>query len=314
MERVILDTDIGTNVDDALALTLALLVDQVKIDGITTVYGDVLLRAAIAQKYLNLAGPRGEAVQVFPGCDSPLLGLEVEDPFLGHEGKGIMTDAEMKERPWEDSASLLHGADFIVEMVEANPDEINLVAIGPLTNIALAFIKKPSIAKKIKNLFIMGGCISPGRVVNGRFLSYMEYNVSRDPEAARIVFSSGAPILLVPTDITSQVLFSREDIDALGEVRNPLIEGLTRQLHVWLDIRRMDRVFLHDPLTLALLIDPGFVKIEKKGIRVELSGTYTRGTTLIEPPFFSCGSIIDVAVDVDSTRFQSFLLQQYLEG
>src|SRR3954453_7876576 len=180
--RVILDTDIGTDVDDCLALALILGSPELRLEGITCVYGDVALRARMARRLLELRG-RGE-VPVLQGAHEPLLGLRPVY-WEGHEGQGLVN-------PDDDTPDTGENAvDYLVRTILENPEEIHLVAIGPLTNVALAFKRDPRVVRDLAHLTIMGGVM---RGPQSLHLPYVEHNIRCDPEAAHIVLSAGAPV------------------------------------------------------------------------------------------------------------------------
>ena len=180
-ERIILDTDIGTDVDDALAVALAALSPELTVEGITTVYGDVALRARMAVKILRLLGR--EDIPVLAGAEHVLLRNR---PlwWLGHEGDGLLT-AEDANLPFDPR----HAVDFIIQTVMDNPGEITLVAIGPFTNLAIALAREPRLAENVKNVIIMGGSARLG--ANGMELEYIDHNVKCDPESAALLFTAG---------------------------------------------------------------------------------------------------------------------------
>src|SRR5215213_6732899 len=145
--RAILDTDIGTDPDDALALAFILASPEFKLEGITCVYADAPLRARIAQKLLSL---RGVNIPVRAGASTPLARLQPAY-LAGYEGDGLLDSGE-REMPIHPE----YAPDFIVRTVLENPGEIHIVAIAPLTNIALALLREPRLAEKISYLTIMG--------------------------------------------------------------------------------------------------------------------------------------------------------------
>ncbi|HEX2908484.1 MAG TPA: nucleoside hydrolase, partial [Phototrophicaceae bacterium] len=167
--RTILDTDIGTDVDDCLALALILASPEFQLEGVTCVYGDVLLRARIAKKLLQLRGVTNVPVMV--GARKPLMG---QRPVYweGREGDGLLTAADDYLRPEPEFAP-----DYIARMVMENPGEIHLICIGPLTNAALAFLREPQLAQQLKHLTLMGGVI---RGPHDLSLPYAEHNIICD--------------------------------------------------------------------------------------------------------------------------------------
>lgn len=148
--RVILDTDIGTDVDDWIALALVLSSTELTLEGVTCVYADVAIRARMVLKLMQLRGYTGGA-PVMRGVRDPLLKL---DPlfWMGHEGKGLLEPEDSALEPAPE-----HAVDYIVRTVMANPGQIHLVCIGPLTNAALAFLREPKLAENLAHLTIMGG-------------------------------------------------------------------------------------------------------------------------------------------------------------
>src|SRR5438093_1069757 len=144
---VILDTDIGTDVDDVVALGLLLRAPTVELRAITTVYVDAALRARIVRRVLDVAGRTG--IPIGRGLDQPLLG---RDPFFweGWEGEGFLDDRD------EDAGPLVHAVDLLIETVLAYPGEITIVAIGPLTNLAVAHMREPRLATAVRRIAIMG--------------------------------------------------------------------------------------------------------------------------------------------------------------
>ena len=190
-QQILLDTDIGTDVDDCLALALILASPEVTLTAVTTVYGDARLRGRMVLKLLALRGVSD--VPVVAGAERPLLGRPPVY-WAGHEGQGLLT-------PEDESAGAMHGGashqpseehavDLIVRTVMAHPGEITLIAIGPLTNVALALLKEPRLATNLAGLTVMGGVVGGAGALH---LPWVEHNFRCDPEAAQIVLASGAP-------------------------------------------------------------------------------------------------------------------------
>ncbi|MFQ6094757.1 MAG: nucleoside hydrolase, partial [Candidatus Bathyarchaeia archaeon] len=236
MRKVILDTDIGSDVDDALALALALKSGEIQLEAVTIVYGDVDLRSKIALKMLKLAGVRG--IPVAKGIEKPLL-RERAIFWTGREGEGILKpeDHALKADP-------IHAVDLIISKVMSMRKEITLITIGPLTNLAVAIIKEPSIVENVKEVFVMGGVT---RLIDGLNLPYREHNINCDPEAAKIVFNSGLPITMVPLDVTLKVAINREDLKRIASVHTPFTDAIVSMVEHYLDFQKRDYTWLHDP-------------------------------------------------------------------
>ncbi len=286
--RVIFDTDIGTDVDDILALAFLLGSPEIRIDGVTTVYGDVELRARMVHKVFQLHGT--DDIPVHAGVGQPLLGL---DPVYwpGHEGVGLLSDDDNLPAP-----SATHAVDFLVAQVMANPGEITLLAVGPLTNVATAVIREPGFAKSLKRLVVMGGRIDVSDATSGP----AEHNVKCDPEAAHVVFASGAPIEFVPLDVTLRALVRQEGVEALRRRGTPYHDALADQVARYPGfIARGGRTFLHDPLAAMAVVKPDHLGWTPYNIRVELSGALTRAMTVAQIPDEGRPTTARVAMDLD---------------
>lgn len=296
-KRVILDTDIGTDVDDCLALALALASPELTLEAVTCVYGDVSLRARMVLKLLALRG-RSD-VLVATGVSKPLLGLRPVF-WAGHEGHGLLESGDERLAP-----STIHAVDLITEIVMANPGEIHLVAIGPLTNVALAFLREPKIASSLASLTIMGGVI---RGIGDLGLPYAEHNIKCDPEASHVVFSSGAPITLVPLDVTTKVLVDREGVRRIRAGATPFHDAVAQQVDLYPRFAGSGATLLHDPLALAILVRRDLVTVQRLHVSVELHSHQTAGMTLARTPRRDELGNMDVALGVDAISFREFFL------
>jgi purine nucleosidase len=294
--RVILDTDIGSDVDDCLALALILTSPEIELVGVTCVYGDVLLRARMVLKLLALRGRRD--VPVMMGARQPILGLRPVY-WAGHEGQGLLGPEDEALAPAAE-----HAVDFIVRQVMDNPGEIHLVTIGPLTNAALAILREPHLAANLAHLTIMGGAIrGPGAL----HLPYAEHNVHCDPEAAHAVLSAGAPITLVPLDVTTRVCIGPEGVARIRAGGTPFHDAVAAQVELYPPFRARGYTFLHDPLAVATLIKPGLVGLEPLHVDVELAGRHASGATLARTPTGDAPANAQVALTVDTVGFESLL-------
>ena len=198
-KRVIIDTDPGT--DDAMAIILALNSPELKVEALTVVPGNVDGRQGLenALKIVSLAGRCD--VTIAGGAQHPLNQKLITAQFW--HGKNGLADVELP--PSKCKADPRFGPDLIIELVHKYPHEITLIPVGPLTNIALAVSKDPSIAGLVKNIVIMGGSISGGNV-NGA----AEANIYNDPEAAQIVFNAGWTVTMVGSDVGERTLITRK--------------------------------------------------------------------------------------------------------
>jgi len=208
--RLILDTDPG--VDDAMAILLALRSPELQVEAITPVAGNVPLEFTLpnALKLVEIAGRTD--VPVAGGARHPLVRKLVTGEHVhGNNGLAGVEFPEPKIKPVAESAP-----EMIRRIVKANPGEITVVAVGPLTNVALALRDDPGLAEKIKSIVIMGGSLSGGNVTPAA-----EFNLYVDPEAARIVFDAGVPLTMVGLDVTRKVLFTDQRLKALETAKNP---------------------------------------------------------------------------------------------
>jgi purine nucleosidase len=297
--RVILDTDMGTDPDDALALALILASPELKLEGITCVYADAPLRARITTKLLQLRGPSDIPVRV--GASKTLTGLRPAY-LAGYEGDGLLEAGDAALPIHEEYAP-----DFIVRTVMENPGQIHLIAVAPLTNIALALLREPRLAQNLAHLTIMGGAV---RGPQNFDLNYAEHNIAADAEASHIVMSSGAPITLVPLDVTTKVFIRREDANRIRSGGTPFHEALARQVELFPWVRDYGASHLHDPLAVATLLQPDLVKIQSLHVDVETSGRHTTGATLFRLPSDDAPANVQVALEVDGERASEFILNR----
>ncbi|ABU58566.1 Inosine/uridine-preferring nucleoside hydrolase [Roseiflexus castenholzii DSM 13941] len=297
MIRLVLDTDIGTDVDDCLALALILTSPEFHLEGVTCVYGDVLLRSRMVRKLLNLRGRT--ATPVFAGASQPLLEL-LPVYWAGHEGIGLLNESDHTLAPEAD-----HAVDYLVRTVMSNPGQIHLAAIGPLTNVALALKREPRMVQALAGLTIMGGAC---RGYESLHINYVEHNIRCDPEAAHIVFSSGAPISLVPLDATLQTRIRPSDVERIRSAGTPFHVAVADQVALYPPFRARGFTHLHDPLAVATILSPDLVTWRALHVDVETGGRLTAGMTLMREPSDGVPDNARVALSVDAVRFEEWLL------
>ena len=279
--RVILDVDTG--IDDAMAIYYALGRPNIALEACTTVYGNTEVEKATANTLalLDICG-RGD-VPVAQGVGRSLLKPFVNEAAQVHGENGIggIVLAEPKNKAVDE-----HAVDLIIRMAHENPDEITLCPVGPLTNIALAFSMDPTVAKKFREVVIMGSTIKhPGL---GTYKSpWADPNFFNDPEAASIVINSGANIVLVGLDVTMQPRLTREHMNWIvkdGRYPAKLLMEISEFYYNFTVVEQGNFGVgqplgsdIHDPLTLAVAEDPSLVEMEAFKGDIELIGEWTRG-------------------------------------
>lgn len=271
--RIILDTDPG--VDDAMAFFLALRSPELKVEAITPVSGNVPLSFTLpnALRLVEIAGRTD--VPVAAGADTPLLRRLVTASYVhGNNGLAGVDFPEPKIKPAAEPAS-----ELIRRIVRSNPGEITIVAVGPLTNIATVLKSDPALAPQIKEIVMMGGSLSGGNITPSA-----EFNFYVDPEAARIVFDSGIPLTMVGLDVTRKVLFGEAQLKQLETAQNPVSQAASKIMRATLE--RMHKghdvtvVAMHDPLTVAHLIDPSILTLKDYYVQIETTGEFTAGESV----------------------------------
>jgi len=275
---IIIDCDPGQ--DDAVNLLLAMSSpDELAILGITAVAGNVplALTQRNARLMCDIAGR--DDIPVFAGCERPLLrklitaedvhgrtgidGIEITDPRTPLQGK--------------------HAVDFIVETLEAAADDsVTLVPTGPLTNIAMAMVKKPAIMPKIRDIVLMGGAMREG----GNHSPSAEFNILVDPHAAHVVFDSGRPIVAMGLDVTHQVIATPGRVGRIRALGNRVADATARMLEFY---SRHDSLKygiegspLHDPCTAAYLLSPEIFSGKLCHVDVEIHSELTAGHTAVD--------------------------------
>ncbi|MBO7743764.1 nucleoside hydrolase [Paenibacillus sp. MWE-103] len=288
MERtkIIIDTDIGDDIDDALAIAFALESPELDVLGITTVFKNVTARAKLAVRLLEHAG-RAD-IPVYAGIGSPMLNkVDVNE----------IPNQYAKERDGDAAGFGTNGIDFMIDTILKSDGGITLVPIGPLTNIAIAILKEPALRSKVKEIVMMGGC----------YYSHLsEWNIRCDPEAARVVFESGIPIRAVGLDVTVQCVLTAEDADRLTTSPKRSAAYLPELLARWRKVTD-HHPMLHDPLAVCAVFDDRLLEFQQDDIVVETQGEFTRGQTYNRSALYWRGgadrSVIRAAKRVEAEAF-----------
>ncbi len=310
MKHIILDTDPG--IDDALAFILTFNSPELKVEAVTTVAGNVnhMKGHRNAKKLLEFLG-----VTDVPVCEGAVIPLIKK---LGHaeefHGKTGLGESELPEPTM--ATDPRSAVDIIMEKANELGKELTLVAIGPLTNIAVAILTDTTLPEKVDKLVIMGGAFNLTPYGHGNANSVAEFNIWLDPEAAKIVFNSGIPIVAVGLDTTTHPDYrmSREmfeDIVSRGNRTTDLVNDLGKGL-----VERFNGFSLHDPQAMAYIIDPTMFTTEKYKVDVECSGQLTRGVTVVERRLYRIvkdEANVDVVVKVEASRFLG-LIKERISG
>jgi purine nucleosidase len=320
---IVIDTDIGSDPDDALALSLALASPEIDVRGVTVVSGDVDLRAQMAARLLGMAGR--EDIPIFKGQGPPIgrAAVEVTPELSGLEGRGLL------DHPYDGAEATVHeeaAVDWLV--AESTRQPFHLVAIGPLTNVALAMERDAGFADRLLSLTIMGGLLDPRtmpiawqRAIDEQGVAaWPDYNTTSDPAAAFAVSQAGIPVTWVPLDVTMRAPLRQSLRDQLPDDR-PLTAVLGRMIDSWYaawfpvalpqglnpdPVPRDAVAILHDPLAVAALIPGDWLRLRETRLSAALVDGLFR---LREAPD---GAPSRVASEVDGERFATECLARIL--
>jgi inosine-uridine nucleoside N-ribohydrolase len=272
-KKVIIDTDPGT--DDALAILLALNSPELDVRALTVVPGNVTAQQGL-ENALKLASLTNRCdIPVAGGAQHPLF-QKLITAELWHGANGL---ANVELPASKCKADPRFGPDLIIQMIHESPHEITLVPVGPLTNIALALLKDPSIVPLVKEVVIMGGSISGGNVN-----AAAEANIYNDPEAAQIVFHAGWRLTMVGLDVGDKTLYDQAHLDQLSKTHGPendfAVKVLTFLLVQEAKYGAGGGSPMYDPLAVGTAVDPSIVSTQAMHVDVESRGEFTRGETV----------------------------------
>lgn len=275
MTRVIIDTDPG--IDDTAAIFFALAANAFQVEMMTTVFGNAALEHTTRNALILLETAGRTDIPVFAGAGRPLL----REPNLGtaiHGGNGLgdIAPPAVTTRPQPGRA-----ADRIADAILAAPGEITLLALGPLTNVALALQIEPAIATAVREIVVMGGAVK----VPGNVTSVATANLFNDPEAAAIVYRSGAPIVQVGMEVCVPTVITHDRLERLAAARNPMTELLLAATPQIMGFYRQSYgletgVRYNDLVMMMRVIRPDLFRSIRLPVLVEAAGTLTAGQTV----------------------------------
>lgn len=303
MKKIILDCDPGH--DDMIAIMLASTREEIELLGITTVAGNQTGEKTFenALKVLTLINKKN--IKVARGFDKPILRELITAPKI-HGVSGL--DGANLPLPQIEPLKI-HAVDFIIEKILKEREKIYLVPTGPLTNIAVSLIKEPKIKEKIEKIVLMGGAIYDSNITPAA-----EFNIFVDPEAAKIVFSSGVPIVMVGLDVTNRALLTFDDIEKIEKMNGKISSVVGSLLRFFANANKEFFGFngapIHDALTIAYLVDEKVLTLKDYFVDIETEGTLTRGRTVVDVyGVLNKKPNASVAVNLDLKKFKEMIFE-----
>ncbi|MCC5948925.1 MAG: nucleoside hydrolase [Nitriliruptoraceae bacterium] len=276
MEPILLDVDTG--IDDAIAIVAALRDPRVQLVGIGTVFGNVDVDTATRNtlRVLEVAG--AEDVPVAAGTPAPLL-----EPFQdarwvhGQDGLGDSDQPAPSRRPTDE-----HAVDQLLRCSREHPGTLTVVAVGPLTNLAVALARDPGLADRLGRIVLMGG----GARCGGNRTAWAEANIAADPEAAAIVFAADVERTMIGLDVTHAMTLDDGDVAALRAIDDPvaglIVQILPHYLDFYAGVRGTRSAIIHDALAVLAAVEPQVVTTQRRVVAVETAGHHTRGMTVVD--------------------------------
>ena len=320
MKRILFDTDIG--VDDALAVIFALKSPELKVEAITTVSGNVHVEQCTRNLLITLGCmDLRELPLISQGEGAPLtMPLVTAALVHGSDGLGGISESSDGSRLYpevECPLSPISAVDTITDLVNQYPDELILVPVGPLTNIAKAMLDSPTVMRRVREIVLMGGVFE----IYGNVTTQAEFNIYADPLAAQVVFNFGVPITMTPLDVTHDVVLTRDRLEAETNQKDTrLIQFLRDSTQACMAFHQeregFNGLYMHDPLAIGYLVQPDLFDVVDAYVQVETQGNLTRGRTVgnLRTKLAGCAPNARVCVGVDAERFLGFFFDRVLGG
>jgi purine nucleosidase len=290
---VLIDTDIGDDIDDALALALALRSPEIELKGVTTVFGDTQKRAHLAAHILRVF--RREDISVAAGQQMPLL--------LRHRPSGVPQAAILDTCVTTPELSPYSSPELIIQTAMAHQGHLTLLCLGPLTNVAIALTIEPHLFTAIRSIVMIGGTSS---------FPLPEWNVRSDAMAAQIVLAAGVPVTLLGWNVTKRCQLRESDIERLRYESSPQTRLLSQLIAVWQRHRprwHPRQPYLHDPLAIAALCAPELFQFEEMTARVFTHGLF-KGFMM---PRIISGPLVHSAIDVQAEKAPEWIMRRLLD-
>ena len=275
-KRILIDTDPG--IDDSLAILLALASPEVSLEGLSVVHGNCSVDQGVINALSILELARASHIPVARGCGLPFVQPSLLAPEThGNYGLGYARLPEPLLKP-----VAMHGVDFLIEKILSAPGEYTVVAIAPLTNLAMAMRKEPKIIPAIKEIICMGAAIRH----QGNTTPLAEFNIFVDPHAAHVVFHSGVPLTLVPLDVTYQCILTPADVERILRLDTTLAHFIADATRFYMEFhdeyQQITGCVINDPLALALTFAPELCDYEDHFVDVDIQGGVSMGKTFAD--------------------------------
>jgi len=279
MKRVIIDTDPG--IDDTAAIFLALASPELHVEALTTIYGNGTIADCTRNALIILETAGRSDIPVYQGAGKPLMAAPNYAPHV----HGVDALGDVGVPPPTGAPQDRHAVYELVERVMARPGEITLIALGPLTNVALALSLEPRLASALAEIIVMGGAV----LTHGNVTEVATANLYNDPEAAAIVYQAGAPVVQVGMDVCQKVAIPEAHLERIHHTQTPTAQLLTHitptlaQSYAERGMRALGTgVHYNDVPAMAYAIDPSLYEVREYHVRIALHDTLTRGQTVAD--------------------------------